>query len=86
MYYRVDPTRVSFVASRIDALMGLMAAHCRQPPRRLIRCNDAEMWMEVYEGIADPEAFLSVMQEAVARLQCDDFISGERHLECFVAS
>ena len=86
VYYRVDPAHANSAASRIDTLMDLMAIHCSQPPRRLTRCNDATMWMEIYEGMADPAAFLEAMQGEVARLRCDDFISGERHLECFVAS
>jgi hypothetical protein len=86
IYYRVDPAQASLAATRIDALLHAMAAHCGRTPRRLKRCDDPNTWMEIYEDIADFEAFCASLDSAVTVSDCTAFIHGERHLECFAAS
>lgn len=83
VYYRIDPAQEATAAAKIDALLGAMAEHCARPPRRLSRCDDPDVWMEVYESIADYTAYLSVLEKAVLSLECAAFTQGERHLECF---
>ena len=83
IYYRIDPAQEATAAGRIDALLGMMAGHCAQPPRRLRRCDDFAMWMEIYADIADYAAFTSALDAAVCSLGCAAFTRGERHLECF---
>ncbi|HWR76198.1 MAG TPA: DUF4936 family protein [Thiobacillus sp.] len=85
VYYRIDPAQASLAAARIDALLSTMAAHCSQPPRRLIRCDDAATWMEIYEGIAAFTTFAAALNAAVRTFNCAEFAQGERHLECFSA-
>jgi hypothetical protein len=84
VYYRIDPAQEATAADRIDALQGVMARHCTLSPRRLRRCDDPALWMEVYEEIADPAAFTAALEAAVLSLDCAAFTQGERHLECFV--
>lgn len=83
LYYRIDPAQAATAAIRIDALLAEMAVHCTRPPRRLRRCDDAETWMEIYEGIADFAAFSHALDAAAHRFDCAAFTRGERHLECF---
>ena len=83
VYYRIDPALETLAADRIDTLLGTMARHCARPPRRLGRCDDPIVWMEIYEGIADYAAYVTALDEAVLSLGCAAFIQGERHLECF---
>jgi len=83
VYYRIDPAQEATAAERIDALLGAMARYCARPPRRLSRCDDPAVWMEIYESIADYTAYLSALDKAVLSLQCAAFTQGERHLECF---
>ena len=83
VYYRIDPAQAGLAATRIDALLVTMASHCGQPPRRLNRCDDPIMWMEIYEGITDFDTFSAALNAAIETLHCGDFIRGERHLECF---
>jgi hypothetical protein len=84
LYYRIDPAQAAIAAIRIDALLAAMAAHCTRPPRRLTRCDDADTWMEIYEGIADFAAFAQALGAATLRFGCAEFTRGERHLECFL--
>jgi len=83
VYYRIDPAQETTAADKIDALLGAMAGHCARPPRRLNRCDDPAVWMEIYESIADYTAYVSALDKAVLRLECAEFTQGERHLECF---
>ncbi|MBT9589668.1 MAG: DUF4936 family protein [Thiobacillus sp.] len=85
VYYRIDLTQAGLAASRIDTLLASMAAFCSRPPRRLIRCENPETWMEVYEGIPDMADFVAALNSAVEALRCGDFTPEERHLECFAA-
>jgi hypothetical protein len=84
IYYRIDPGHAAHAAAQIDALLARMAGHCSQPPRRLIRCDDSAMWMEVYVGVIDFSAFAAALATAADTLDCATFTLGERHLECFL--
>lgn len=83
VYYRIDPAQAARAADRIAALLGAMAAHCRKPPRRLVRCDDPSTWMETYDGVDDLMAFEAALRAATRTLDCAAFTLGERHLECF---
>lgn len=83
LYYRIDPVQADLAATRIDLLLNAMGRHCNRPPRRLNRCDDQHMWMEIYEDIADFAVFATALNEAVRMFGCTGFILGERHLECF---
>jgi hypothetical protein len=85
VYYRIDPAQADLAATRIEALLNALAAHCSQPPRRMARCDDAATWMEIYEGIADFAAFAAAMNAAGQTFDCAAFTRGERHVECFSA-
>lgn len=83
IYYRIDPAQADAAARAIDTLLSLLAPHCSVPPRRLTRCDEPLLWMEVYAGIADPVAFARGLDDALRTLDCQRFIAGERHLESF---
>lgn len=83
VYYRVDPERAAPAARCVDALLLAMAPHCGQPPRRMVRCDEPAMWMEIYEDIGDFAAFSAALAAAEGAAGCMGFIRGERHLECF---
>ena len=85
VYYRIAPARATHAAERIDALLQAMARYCGTPPRRLVRCDDATTWMEIYEAIADWPSFETALQDQLAALGIADVVDGPRHLECFVA-
>lgn len=48
-----------------------------------MRCEDAGMWMEVYESVADPQSFIDAMQSRLLEPGMDTLRHCERHLECF---
>lgn len=85
VYYRVAPGRAALAAARVARLMASVAGLCAVKPRRLVRCDDAGTWMEIYEGISDWPAFDAALESGVSALGIRDLLDGPRHLECFVA-
>jgi hypothetical protein len=86
IYYRIDSAQCDLAALRVDALLNAMAAHCSLTPRRLSRCDDPLTWMEIYAGIADFPGFSAALIAAEKSIDCQAFIQGERHLECFTSA
>lgn len=86
VYYRVDPVAAPRAAAGVDALFATLSAYCNMPPRRLMRCDDATTWMEVYEGIADWPGFSAAMAEHLRTSPLAPLIDGERHVEWFCAA
>ena len=83
IYYRVKPVHVESAARTVEALFARMTQFCGSPPNRLVRCDDPQTWMEMYDVIADFSSFTRHLDEAVRLLGCHEFIEGERHLESF---
>lgn len=83
VYYRVEPAHAVECARCVDALLAAMAFCCASPPQRLRRCDDADTWMEIYEGIADWAAFERTLEREIRCRGADQYAIGGRHLECF---
>ncbi len=49
------------------------------------RCDDAQQWLEVYEGVRDPALFERLLAQAVDEFDLEMFCADRRHLECFAA-
>lgn len=52
--------------------------------RLLKKHDEPRLWMEVYEGILDPDAFLRLLQQAEDEYDVAMFCENTRHTECFV--
>ncbi|MEW6416290.1 MAG: DUF4936 family protein [Pseudomonadota bacterium] len=85
IYYRVDAAQAARAATRVDALLRALAPYCGKQPRRLVRCDDASTWMEIYEDIDDWQAFETALQGRLDALEIAGLLDGPRHLERFVA-
>ena len=83
IYYRIDPAQAETAARAVDTLLGALAPYCSIEPRRLARCDDPVLWMEIYEGIADIAAFTQQLDNTLRQLNPDAFTVGERHQENF---
>jgi len=83
VYYRLDPRHAGEAETPIRALMARLVCRCGVTARLLKKYGEPLLWMESYEGMTDPDAFIRELARAVDEYDVGVFIDGERHLECF---
>ena len=85
IYYRVDPKK----AGTCEPLIGQLFAAVRDATgiqgQLLRKHGEPDLWMEVYEGVADEAKFEWELAEIAGRLKVQDHLQPgtTRHLECF---
>jgi hypothetical protein len=83
VWYRIDGDEDACAR----AILGMMARlGCRTgvTGRLLKKRDEARVWMEVYDDVADPDHFQARLGQAVDEFDIGMFIDGPRHTECFV--
>ena len=83
VYYRVsDPRRANPVLTR---LFELMDTRVGVRGRLLVRRDEPDLWMEIYEGVGQPAQFEQTLAHCVDELQFTGLLlpAGTRKLECF---
>ena len=85
IYYRIDPSRTAAAQQRIDRLLDAVKAGTGISGRVLKKCREPNLWMEVYENVADEAEFERAMAGAVDAINAAEFLQsgGARHIECF---
>ena len=83
VYYRIQSEDADAARKEIEELQTCLTPYCGVAPRRMMRCEDAGMWMEVYESVADPQSLIDAMQNRLLEPGMDILRHCERHLECF---
>jgi hypothetical protein len=77
IYYKVDPKRAAALRPAIEALFEKIESKFGVRGRWMRRRDDPTTYMEVYEGVEDPQAFEALLaREAPA-------LGPERRLERF---
>ncbi len=66
VYYKVEPGRADSLRPAVEALFGKVEQEFRVRGRWMRRCDDAATFMEVYEGIADGQAFEAFLEREAA--------------------
>jgi Domain of unknown function (DUF4936) len=87
VYYRVAEVSESAVRERVGAILADVRAATGVQGRLLRRRDDSTTWMEVYEPVADAEAFERTLEAALARHRFAALLApgAARHTERFVA-
>jgi hypothetical protein len=62
VYFKLDEQPRVEVVQMLSIIQTELAASCGVSTRLMRRRDDADTWMEVYEGIADAEAFSAALQ------------------------
>ena len=84
IYYRVDPARSAAAEGRIHELLAAVHKSTGIRGRLLTKRGEPNLWMEVYENIADESKFEWELADAAGRLKVQEFLQGGgRHVECF---
>ena len=84
VYYKIEQTDAAAAHAAVMRLFLEVQTNANIAGRLLKRADDARTWMEVYEGIADPERFKSELEAALLRSRLLAHIEhGQRHIEHF---
>ena len=85
IYYRVVPEKAGTCEPLIRSLIASVREATGIQGRLLTKHGEPNLWMEVYEGIADESKFEWELAEIAGRLKVQDFLlpGTTRHHECF---
>lgn len=85
IYYRVADAADRIVADAADELIERVHHATGVAGRRLVRRDEPDLWMEIYEGIVDADAFTTALDAAVVASGLRRHVApGERrHVEWF---
>jgi hypothetical protein len=86
VYYRVAPGIGASARDRVRAAQADITAATSVANRLLTKRDEPDLWMEVYEGVADAGSFEHALAAAVDKHGLDRILrSGTvRKIECFV--
>lgn len=85
VYYRIDPRHADTAEIPIRAMQTQLACRTGATAQLLKKRGAPLLWMEIYTGISDAEAFLHELSNATDEYDVGVFLDGERHVECFHA-
>lgn len=85
VYYRVDPARTADCESAIRSVLAEVRAGTGITGRLMKKRGEPDLWMEVYEGIADEAKFERELAGATGRHRVGDYLlpGSRRHVERF---
>lgn len=85
IYYRVDPAQVEAAEPRIRQLLDAVTKTTGTAGRLMKKRGEPNLWMEVYENVADEAVFEWELADAATRLKVQEFLlpGMPRHAECF---
>ena len=84
VWYRVRDDAAAEAETAVRALQARLACRTGIAGRLLKKRDAPETWMDIYEGVAEPQGFERQMQELVERYDVEMFLEGGRHVECFI--
>jgi len=85
VYYRVRPSAVDAARAALGRMQLELARSAGVTGRVVVRCDEPELWMEIYENVPDPRGFETAL--AVLSRDCGldaQLVEGSgRTVECF---
>jgi len=85
IYYRIEPERTAAAEQRIRELLSAVQQATGIAGRLLKKRGEPNLWMEIYENVADDAKFEWELAEAAGKLNATALLQpgSGRHLECF---
>ena len=85
VYYRVQPEKAGGCELVVRQLIAAIRKSTGVSGRLLTKRGEANLWMEIYENVADDAKFEWELADAAGRLKVQEFLlpGSGRHLECF---
>ena len=84
IYYRVSENDADEAETLVRSMQARLACRSGVAGRLLKKRDEAGLWMEVYEDVAEPERFERLLEQAVDEFDLGMFLDGTRHTECFL--
>lgn len=85
VYYRLNPRHADEAEKQIRAMQTQLTGRVDATAQLLKKRGAPLLWMEIYTGIRDAEAFLGELSSVADEYEVGVFLEGERHVECFHA-
>jgi hypothetical protein len=85
IYYRVQPERATACEPVIRKLLAAVREATGVDGRLLTKRGEPNLWMEIYERVADEARFEWELADAAGRLKVQEFLlpGSTRYVECF---
>lgn len=85
IYYRIAPAQAANITAAVQCMQQRLAIVCGIRGRLLKKRDEQNLWMEIYENIADSQEFEAALRAAEIQCGIAGLLSpGEiRHVECF---
>lgn len=84
IYYRVSEKDADEAETLVRSMQARLACRSGIAGRLLKKRDEPGLWMEVYEGVAEPVRFERLLDQAVDEFDLAMFLDGTRHTECFL--
>ena len=82
VWYRVERDDAD-TATAVRSMMARLACRTGIPGQLLRKPAEPGLWMEVYQGVTDPEGFSRLMAQKADEFDLGMFIDGQRRVEIF---
>jgi hypothetical protein len=85
IYYRVDPAKAAACEPLVRELINTLGQTIGVTGRLMTKRGEGNLWMEVYDNVADDACFEQELAAAVAKLRIEACLQagGTRRMECF---
>ena len=85
IYYRVQPKQAAACEPAVRAVLSSVRAATGAAGRLMKKRDEPNLWMEVYEGVADDAKFEWELAETTGHSKLQAFLlpGSGRHIECF---
>lgn len=83
IYYRVSGKNELEAEQAVRTMQARLACRSGIPGQLLKKRDDPFLWMEVYEGVSDPDRFERLLDQAADEFDVEMFMETPRKLECF---
>jgi hypothetical protein len=86
VYYRVRAAELARARALTALLLERIHSRFGVRGRVLTRCDEPDLWMEIYDPVADPASFRAALDETCAQIEFAAVLLPDeiRHCECFV--
>lgn len=85
VYYRIRPEAAAAARRCVDRLQAALEVRTGIRGRMLARCDEPELWMEIYEHVVDRAGFETALLDAVGGADLAPHLApgSVRKVECF---